>query len=275
MGARYYDAALGRFISADTIIASLANPQSLNRYAYGLNNPVKYTDPSGYFSEDEIMKALGVKTWKEVLAFFEKGGALEGRWGWLEVLRRAEIGDRIDIQWDSAIPLPEGHLSVGESFTGWFTKDDEGHLLIGNKDLGDFFDQMKAGKYGQQYDLTHYERQGLLYEMACAPYPCSATHFSTLAIHDPYYHTKVKWSNFIEKPIATMELVTQGAITVFTAGLTVVEGVAVTAACSNPLTCLGATAIMAPNMALTGAATVGLAYSTSQYFMSQFTETTP
>jgi len=50
-GARYYDAALGRFISADTIVPSAGNPQSLNRYAYGLNNPVKYTDPSGHCPE--------------------------------------------------------------------------------------------------------------------------------------------------------------------------------------------------------------------------------
>ncbi|MBI5565677.1 MAG: hypothetical protein HY870_12355 [Chloroflexi bacterium] len=48
MGARYYDAALGRFISADTVIASLANPQSLNRYAYVYNNPVNNTDPTGH-----------------------------------------------------------------------------------------------------------------------------------------------------------------------------------------------------------------------------------
>jgi hypothetical protein len=48
MGARYYDAALGRFISADTIVASLANPQSLNRYSYVYNNPVNSTDPTGH-----------------------------------------------------------------------------------------------------------------------------------------------------------------------------------------------------------------------------------
>ncbi len=47
-GARYYDAGLGRFVSADTIVPSAGNPQSLNRYSYVLNNPVKYVDPSGY-----------------------------------------------------------------------------------------------------------------------------------------------------------------------------------------------------------------------------------
>jgi len=47
--ARYYDATIGRFISADTIVPDPFNPQSFNRYAYCLNNPLKYVDPSGYY----------------------------------------------------------------------------------------------------------------------------------------------------------------------------------------------------------------------------------
>jgi RHS repeat-associated protein len=46
--ARYYDPVLGRFISPDTIVPDPGNPQSLNRYAYVDNNPLKYTDPSGH-----------------------------------------------------------------------------------------------------------------------------------------------------------------------------------------------------------------------------------
>jgi RHS repeat-associated protein len=46
-GARFYSPALGRFLSADTIVPEPGNPQSLNRYSYTYNNPVKYTDPSG------------------------------------------------------------------------------------------------------------------------------------------------------------------------------------------------------------------------------------
>jgi RHS repeat-associated protein len=46
--ARYYDPALGRFISADTIVPDPTNPQALNRYTYVLNNPLLYTDPSGH-----------------------------------------------------------------------------------------------------------------------------------------------------------------------------------------------------------------------------------
>jgi len=50
-GARYYDATIGRFTSADTIVQSYIYPQSLNRYSYTMNNPLKYIDPSGNIVE--------------------------------------------------------------------------------------------------------------------------------------------------------------------------------------------------------------------------------
>jgi uncharacterized protein RhaS with RHS repeats len=50
--ARYYDAALGRFISADTLVADWYNPQLLNRFAYVRNNPVNLTDPTGHCDPD-------------------------------------------------------------------------------------------------------------------------------------------------------------------------------------------------------------------------------
>ena len=45
--ARQYDPEIGRFVSADPVLGSLAVPQTLNRYAYVVNNPLKYTDPTG------------------------------------------------------------------------------------------------------------------------------------------------------------------------------------------------------------------------------------
>ncbi len=47
-GARYYDPELARFISPDSIVPSAGDPQSLNRYSYTRNNPVKYIDPTGH-----------------------------------------------------------------------------------------------------------------------------------------------------------------------------------------------------------------------------------
>jgi len=57
-GARQYDPALGRFLQADTLVPNPGNPQSLNRYAYTLDNPLRYTDPSGHYTNDEIQKYL-------------------------------------------------------------------------------------------------------------------------------------------------------------------------------------------------------------------------
>ncbi len=46
--ARMYDDLLARFIQPDSIIPGFADPQSWNRYAYVLNNPVNATDPTGH-----------------------------------------------------------------------------------------------------------------------------------------------------------------------------------------------------------------------------------
>jgi RHS repeat-associated protein len=50
-GARYYDSALGMFVSPDSLIPDPGNPQDLNRYTYARNNPLKYHDPSGHWVE--------------------------------------------------------------------------------------------------------------------------------------------------------------------------------------------------------------------------------
>jgi hypothetical protein len=44
---------INHFVSADTIVSNLFNPQDLNRYSYVLNNPVRYRDPMGYMVADE------------------------------------------------------------------------------------------------------------------------------------------------------------------------------------------------------------------------------
>jgi len=48
MNGRVYDPWLGRFISPDPFLQAPTNSQNYNRYSYALNNPFKYTDPTGY-----------------------------------------------------------------------------------------------------------------------------------------------------------------------------------------------------------------------------------
>ncbi len=45
--ARYDVNRLGRFSAPDPVSGTVANPQSLNHYIYGANDPVNLTDPSG------------------------------------------------------------------------------------------------------------------------------------------------------------------------------------------------------------------------------------
>jgi RHS repeat-associated protein len=49
--ARMYDAVIGRFVQADSIIPNVADPQSWNRFAYVYNSPIDLTDPIGNFGK--------------------------------------------------------------------------------------------------------------------------------------------------------------------------------------------------------------------------------
>jgi uncharacterized protein RhaS with RHS repeats len=55
MNGRIYDPLLGRFLSADIVVQFTGDRQSYNRYSYVRNNPLSYTDSSG-FTEDEEKK---------------------------------------------------------------------------------------------------------------------------------------------------------------------------------------------------------------------------
>jgi RHS repeat-associated protein len=56
MNGRLYDPYLQRFLSPDNYVQSPENAQSYNRYSYCLNNPLMYTDPSGWNE---------MKTWED------------------------------------------------------------------------------------------------------------------------------------------------------------------------------------------------------------------
>ncbi|MCW5651986.1 MAG: type IV secretion protein Rhs [Ramlibacter sp.] len=58
MNGRLYDPLVGRFVSADPFIQAPDNLQSYNRYAYVMNNPLAFTDPSGYFSLKKAIRTV-------------------------------------------------------------------------------------------------------------------------------------------------------------------------------------------------------------------------
>ena len=86
--ARYYDPAIGRFIQPDTMVPEPGNPQSLNRYSYVNNNPVRYTDPSGHAicASDDCSVVFGPRQRNLIrrgaAAYYWDQDGLEMVWDW-------------------------------------------------------------------------------------------------------------------------------------------------------------------------------------------------
>ena len=84
LNARYYNPEDGRFLTEDTYRGEFTDPSSLHLYAYCVNNPIAYTDPSGHIPVWGIINAA----WgaydgysyakKKNLKGFKKAGAIVG-----------------------------------------------------------------------------------------------------------------------------------------------------------------------------------------------------
>jgi RHS repeat-associated protein len=75
MNGRVYDPALGRFLSPDPHVQFVADLQSYNRYTYVNNNPLSYTDPTGYSTLGDIGHWFA-STFSNPLTDFEIGFSL-------------------------------------------------------------------------------------------------------------------------------------------------------------------------------------------------------
>jgi RHS repeat-associated protein len=58
--ARYYNSDTGRFISKDPYGGSITDPYSQHSYQYAHGNPVRYTDPTGYFSMSDAVASISI-----------------------------------------------------------------------------------------------------------------------------------------------------------------------------------------------------------------------
>ena len=73
-GARYFGGAGGRFTSVDPLLSSgqIGQPQSWNRYSYGLNNPLRFVDPSGLYTCDRMKFNAECEAFADALVDVEK-----------------------------------------------------------------------------------------------------------------------------------------------------------------------------------------------------------
>jgi len=87
MDGRVYDPRLGRFLSPDPYVQDPTYSQSLNRYSYVWNNPLRYTDENGYwFGWDDLVDAI-----VGAVVGYVSYGLSTGNWGW-KALAAAGIG---------------------------------------------------------------------------------------------------------------------------------------------------------------------------------------
>ena len=71
MDNRVYDSSIGRFLSPDNYVQLPENSQSFNRYSYCINNPLKYTDPSGeLFGIDDAIVAFAIGGFNAAMATY-------------------------------------------------------------------------------------------------------------------------------------------------------------------------------------------------------------
>ncbi|WP_375745993.1 FG-GAP-like repeat-containing protein [Corallococcus interemptor] len=84
MKGRIYDPQLGRFLSPDPYLPAPRTSQSLNRYSYVLNNPLRYTDPSGFLPVE--MPVIIYDSWYGGSAMTGGGGV------WVYTVYREDYG---------------------------------------------------------------------------------------------------------------------------------------------------------------------------------------
>ncbi|MBI3560529.1 MAG: VCBS repeat-containing protein [Gammaproteobacteria bacterium] len=127
-GARFYDPAIMHFLSADDIIPSLDDPQTLNRFAYANNNPIKYIDPTG---KGSIAPSTSVNAW--YLSFSEsqtKGfvglninitGSASVTYNFANQLLYGEAPGGLTLK--ASLYIPSSIPNIGTNFTGNLSTD--------------------------------------------------------------------------------------------------------------------------------------------------------
>lgn len=183
MGARYYDATLGRFISADTIVQDPLDPQTLNRYTYTRNNPLSYVDPNGnsFFGIDILIGAavgaliggttaelMGGDFLDGALAGAVTGAIFGGVTSWIDAANAQAFNNMMTsgLGWMDAAAFTAGELAViyggAGAAAGALTASMNGTNVLQGAGYGAF--SAAANGFGRGYFGQDWGVQRVLYE---------------------------------------------------------------------------------------------------------------
>ena len=141
--ARWYDAARRRFIQPDSIVPEPGNPQALNRYSYGLNNPVKYNDPTGHIAQDEETYAQG-----HVAELLTYGVHINQDWGWRSV-QQAKPGETPGPVWH------EGKWTLSELYDVMIAVQRTAQAVGGRDSFVEKFGNVTFTDFGESRNLKY------------------------------------------------------------------------------------------------------------------------
>jgi RHS repeat-associated protein len=122
--ARWYDPASAHFTQADTLIPEPGNPLALDRYAYVYNNSLRFTDPTGHFTNDQLEEYFG-EDWKTEIQKFS------------DEMQEMLLDD--DVQLGTVLMYSNDKSNQA----AMFVEDEEGDLIIWdieNKETAELFD---------------------------------------------------------------------------------------------------------------------------------------
>ena len=177
MNGRMYDPLTARFLSPDPYVQMPDNPQNFNRYAYCLNNPLMYTDPSGEIIWAPILIGAAIFGTGNTVAhgirgdidnigdglnyFFQgalAGAALGATWAYLPTL--GALGGKVQTLMSGAGILQAGAagidlaVGVGDGLINdnWSKLQNAGTMLAGNF----YLDENKFFLFGTWQGISRY-----------------------------------------------------------------------------------------------------------------------
>lgn len=137
----------GRFVTPDTIKPTLINPQSLNLFAYTLNNPIKFNDPTGNNEGKVFKKAMqlafdfkasrkkGLILPAEDIEILDKMPARIDPWAREKEIARKALADDVEFESFSFLKLAENRKAPERFGKVYDDINDEYYALHGMHDI--------------------------------------------------------------------------------------------------------------------------------------------